>query len=185
MSVQVKRRLFTVSEYHKMAEAGILPERGVELINGEIINMSPIGTRHALIVNKLNWFLNRTLGEGLFVQVQNPILASDLSEPEPDLALVRFWPDYYVDCLPGGADVALVIEVADTTFTYDTKVKRDIYAAAGIPEYWVIDLNKQKIHVWWNLQEGNYQNSQVYKKGEILKAQEIDLLIETDWLWTW
>jgi Uma2 family endonuclease len=184
MSVQIQRRLFTVSEYNKMAEAGILPERGVELINGEIINMSPIGSKHAVIVNKLNWFLNRTLGDGLFVQVQNPIIAGDLSEPEPDLALVRFWPGYYTDRLPNGADVALVIEVAETTFSYDTKVKRDLYAAAGVPEYWVIDLNKEKVHAYWNTQDNKYQNSKVYKKGETLSAQGIDLAIEMDWLWS-
>lgn len=185
MSVQIQRRLFTVSEYNKMAEAGILPERGVELINGEIINMSPIGSKHAVVVNKLNWFLNRTLDEGLFVQVQNPIVLSDLSEPEPDLALIRHWPDYYKNHLPTGTDVVLIIEVSDTTFNYDTKLKRDLYASADVPEYWVIDLNKQKVHVYWNNQEGAYQNSKVYKKGETLKAQGIDFTLEMDWLWTW
>jgi Uma2 family endonuclease len=123
MSVQVKRRLFTVSEYYKMSEAGILPERGVELINGGIINISPIGNRHAVMVNKLNWLFNKILGEGLFVQVQNTIMVNDLSEPEPDLTFVHFWPDYYADRLPSGKDLALVIEVADTTFAYNTKIK--------------------------------------------------------------
>lgn len=185
MSVQVQRRLFTVNEYNKMAEAGILPERGVELINGEIINMSPIGTRHNAMVSKLNRFLVEQVGQSALVFPQCAFMASEYTQPEPDLALAKFRSDYYINAMLRGEDLFLIIEASDTTFYYDTKVKKNLYAAAGVPEYWVVDLNKEKVHTYWNLQEGNYQNSEVYKKGETLKAQEMDLAIEMDWLWTW
>lgn len=185
MSVQVQRRLFTVNEYNKMAEAGILPKHGVELINGEIVNMSPIGIRHNAMVSKLTHFLVERGGQSALVFPQCAFMASDYTQPEPDLALAKFRSDYYVNAMLRGTDLFLLIEVSDTTFNYDTKVKRDLYAAAGVPEYWLVDLNQEKVHTFWNLQEGNYQNSQVYKKGEILRAQEIDLTIEMDWLWTW
>lgn len=184
MSVQIQRRLFTVSEYNKMAEAGILPERGVELINGEIINMSPIGMRHNAMVSKLTHFLVEKVGQNALLFPQCAFMASEFTQPEPDLALAKFRSDYYVNAMLRGSDLFLLIEVSDTTFNYDNKVKRDLYAAAGVPEYWVVDLNKQKVHTYWNSNEDNYQNSKVYKKGETLNAQGIDLAVEMDWLWS-
>ena len=185
MSVQIQRRLFTVREYNKMAEAGILPERGVELINGEIINMSPIGIRHNAIVSKLNRFLVEQVGQNALVFPQCAFMASEFTQPEPDLALAKFRSDYYVNAMLRSTDLFLLIEVSDTTFNYDNKMKRDLYAAAGVSEYWVVDLNKQKVHTYWDSQEGSYQNSRVYKKGETLYAQHVDLTLQMDWLWTW
>lgn len=185
MSVQIQRRLFTVDEYNKMAEAGILPQHGVELINGEIINMSPIGIRHNAMVSKLTHFLVEQVGPNGLVFPQCAFKASEHTQPEPDLALAKFRSDYYINAMLCGVDLFLLIEVSDTTFNYDTKLKRDLYASADVPEYWVIDLNKQKVHVYWNNQERAYQNTKVYKKGETLKAQGIDLTLEMDWLWTW
>jgi Uma2 family endonuclease len=185
MSVQIQRRLFTVSEYNKMAEAGILPERGVELINGEIINMSPIGIRHNAMVSKLTHFLVEQVGQNALVFPQCAFMASEFTQPEPDLALAKFRSDYYVNAMLRSTDLFLLIEVSDTTFNYDNKVKRNLYAAVGVSEYWVVDLDKQKVHTYWDSQEGSYQNSKVYKKGETLCAQELDLTLEMDWLWTW
>lgn len=175
MSVQVQRHLFSISDYHKMGETGILPERGVELINGEIISMSPIGSKHNAKVNKLNRLLTKILDEQIIVQSQGPFVASDLSEPLPDIALLTYRDDFYENELPRGKDIHLIIEVADTTFAYDSKVKLPLYAASGIPEYWVIDLNKKQVHTFWDAQGNTYQQSQVYRSGDTIRAQNIEL----------
>lgn len=179
MSVQVQKRLFTVEEYHKMAEVGILPERGVELINGEIINMSPIGTKHSAMVDKLVHLLSKKLDEHIVLRIQNPFLANDLSEPEPDISLLKYRADFYDEALPQGKDIVLIIEVADTTLAYDTKVKRALYAKSGVQEYWVIDLNKQRIHAYRQVVENDYQQSEIYKTGDAIQIEyltvEIDL----------
>ncbi len=135
--VDLPRRRFTVAEYHRMAEAGILMEDDpVELIAGEIIEMSPIGQRHVRAVNRLNQTLVLQLGTSAFVSVQNPIRLADNSEPEPDIVVLRG--------TDGGtanvADVLLVIEVAESSRDYDRNVKFPMYAAAGIPESWLLDL---------------------------------------------
>lgn len=178
MSTQIQRHLFTIADYHKMGMAGILPERGIELINGEIIKMSPIGTKHNATVNKLNKRLAKILDEQIIIQGQGPFIANDLSEPEPDIALLKYREDFYENELPHGKDIFLIIEVADTTFAYDTKVKLPLYAQSGIPEYWVIDLNKKQVHVYWDMLENAYQQSKVYRSGEVIQAQGITLEIE-------
>ena len=178
MSIQIQRHLFTIADYHKMGAEGILPERGIELINGEIIKMSPIGSKHAAKVDKLARLLNEQLSKALIVRSQNPFIANNLSEPEPDIALVNYRDDFYENELPQGTDIHLIIEVADTTFTYDTKVKLPLYAESGIPEYWVIDLNKKQVHVYWDALGNSYQKSKVYRSGELIKAQGIELEME-------
>ena len=135
--VDLPRRRFTVAEYHRMAEAGILMEDDpVELIAGEIIEMSPIGQRHIRAVNRLTRLLHQLCGDDVMISVQNPIRLADNSEPEPDIVVLRG--------TDGGtanvADVLLVIEVAETSRDYDRNVKFPMYAAAGIPESWLFDL---------------------------------------------
>ncbi len=178
MSIQIQRHLFTIADYHKMGAEGILPERGIELINGEIIKMSPIGSKHNAAVNKLNRLLAKILDEQILIQPQGPFIANDLSEPEPDIALLKYRDDFYENELPHGTDIHLIIEVADTTFAYDTKVKLPLYAESGIPEYWVIDLNKKQLHVYWDALGNAYQQSRVYRSGELIKALGIELEME-------
>ncbi|HEY7911893.1 MAG TPA: Uma2 family endonuclease, partial [Blastocatellia bacterium] len=116
MSVQVEKWVFTVDEYHRMSEAGILTEADrVELIEGEIIKMSPIGKQHAACVKRLNAILSRKVGDAAIISVQDPIRLDDYSEPEPDVALLRPRDDFYSGELPGAEDVFLIIEVADTS----------------------------------------------------------------------
>jgi Uma2 family endonuclease len=135
----VKRRRFTVEEYHKMGEAGILRgDERVELVYGEVVEMNPIDCRHAACVKELNWLLGKQLGDGFRVDVQNPVRLSEGLEPQPDLAVVRAR-DYRVS-LPGPEDVMLLIEVADTSLAYDRDVKLPMYADAGIREVWLVDL---------------------------------------------
>ncbi|MGH2351978.1 MAG: Uma2 family endonuclease [Chloroflexota bacterium] len=135
------RRRFTVDEYYRMAEAGILhPEERVELLDGEIIQMSPIGSPHASSVKRLNHVFSRSVGQRAVVSVQDPIRLNGRSEPEPDLALLRPRADFYAGAHPRPEDILLVVEVADSSTAYDRRVKLPRYAQAGIPEVWLLVL---------------------------------------------
>lgn len=137
----VTRRPLTVAEYHRMGEAGILTERDrVELIEGELIAMSPIGSNHSGTVNVLTYTLVRGVGDRGVVAVQNPVQLDDLSEPEPDFAILRPRPDFYRQATPRPEDVLLIIEVADSSLAYDRAVKRSLYARHGIAEFWIVNL---------------------------------------------
>jgi Uma2 family endonuclease len=177
MAIQVQKRLFTVEEYHKMAEVGILPERGVELINGEIFEMSPIGSKHAKIVKKLNSLLNKLLGNRFIISVQDPIIANDLSEPEPDLAVLDYQSDFYESGPPLADAVQLVIEVADKTLDYDLSIKLPLYARNVIPEYWIIDLTKKEIQTFWKPEVNIYKFREVLNETDTICAKNFSLEI--------
>jgi Uma2 family endonuclease len=131
-----------------MAEAGILGERDrVELVEGELVAMSPIGSLHAGTVNALNRLLVGAVGDRGLVAVQNPIQLDDRTEPEPDVAVLRPRADDYRSVIPGPGDVLLVVEVADTSLDYDRAVKAPLYARHGIPELWVVDLAAGEVEV--------------------------------------
>jgi len=148
MTVQIQKRLFTVDEYHEMGRTGILCEDDrVELIDGEIVQMSPIGRRHAASVNRLNQLFSRHLGTSALVSIQNPVRLDQHSEPEPDVALLRPRSDYYASGHPGPSDVLLIIEVAETSVDFDREVKIPRYAEAGIPEVWLVDLSADAIDI--------------------------------------
>ena len=144
----VARRPITVAEYYRMAEVGILGERDrVELIEGELVAMSPIGAYHTGTVNVLNHSLVHAVGERAMVSVQNPVRLDDLSEPQPDFALLRPRPGFYREAHAQPADVLLLIEVADTSLNYDRAVKRALYARHAIPEFWIVDLTSGEVEV--------------------------------------
>jgi Uma2 family endonuclease len=144
----VTRYRFTVDDYHRMAEAGILHEDDrVELIEGEILQMAPIGGEHAACVNGSARLLIKRLDDRAVVSIQNPIRLSAGSEPEPDLMLLRPRADGYWEGLPGPEDVLLIIEVSDSTLYYDRGTKLPLYAAAGIPEVWIVDLERRRVLV--------------------------------------
>jgi Uma2 family endonuclease len=131
MSVPVPKRRFTVDEYYRMAEAGILrPDERVELIEGEIIEMAAIGSRHAAFVKRLNRMLVRGVGARGVVSVQDPVRLSELSEPEPDLAVLEYRADCYAAAHPTPADTLLIVEVADTTLGWDRGRKAPLYAVS-------------------------------------------------------
>jgi Uma2 family endonuclease len=138
VEVEAPRRLFSVEEYHRMADAGILGEdERVELIEGEIIQMAPIGPAHAgCVINASRLFITR-LGDRAVVSPQNPVVVRPRSEPQPDLVLLRPRAVSYSRELPASQDVLLVVEVADTTVRFDRLVKARLYARAGIPEFWL------------------------------------------------
>ncbi len=171
MSVQVatqpERLLFTVDDYYRMADAGILAEDDpVELIEGEIIRMSPPGSPHASRVNRLNRLLTPKLSEKAIVAVQNPVHLNDLSEPEPDLAVLRPREDFYDERHPTPEDVLLLIEVSRSSLEYDHKVKLPLYARHGIPEFWVVNLPDAVVEVYRDPKGGAYSDRQDFRRGE-------------------
>lgn len=131
-----------------MAEADVFkPKDHVELLDGEVVEMSPIGPRHAACVDRLARVFFRELGERAIIRVQGAIQLGDSSEPEPDIVLLRDRADFYADRHPTPPDVLLVIEVSDTSLRYDLLRKTPFYVAEGVPEAWVLDLVANVLHV--------------------------------------
>ena len=145
----VSRRRFTVDEFRRMAEAGILHEDDhVELLDGELIQMAAMNEPHVSCVMRLNyWFTPRLVGRAI-VSVQSSVRLSDHSEPEADIVLARYRDDFYAAALPDPDGILLVIEIADISLRYDRDVKVPLYAAAGIPEAWLVDLRRRRVTVY-------------------------------------
>jgi Uma2 family endonuclease len=147
----LQRHRLTVDEYYRMGQAGVFaPDARVELIEGEVIDMAPIGSRHASAVKKLNALLSAAAGAGAIVAVQDPLRLSDASEPEPDLMLLRPRADFYAQAHPGPADVLLLIEVSDSTAAYDCGIKLDLYAKHRVTEVWIVDLDNNIVRFFRN-----------------------------------
>ncbi|MFM5980428.1 MAG: Uma2 family endonuclease [Sphaerospermopsis kisseleviana] len=169
MSNKLLTRRFTVEQYHQMNAAGILTEDDrVELINGEIIEMSPIGRKHASCVRRLISTLSQLLLPLAIVDSQNPITLDNFSEPQPDIALLKPREDFYESAHPQPSDVLFLIEVADSSFEYDRDIKIPLYAANGIIEVWLVDIIEQKIIVYRQLTENGYSQITTFQRGEIL-----------------
>jgi Uma2 family endonuclease len=152
-----ERRIITVEEYHRMAELGILsPDSRVELIEGEIIEMSPIGISHSCAVDLLTERLVEAVARRAGVRVQGSFRLSNITEPQPDLILLKRRDDFYRGKFAAGEDTLLVIEVSDTTLRYDRNVKVPLYAKYGIPEVWIVDLENSQLHSFRSLAEGKY-----------------------------
>lgn len=182
MAVELKRYRFTRADYHRMAQTGILrPDARVELIDGVIVEMSAIGSRHMAAVNRLNrLFLPPLLGAAI-VQIQGPIALGDNGEPEPDLVVLRFRDDFYETAHPTEEAALLVIEVADTSERYDRRTKGPLYARYGIPELWIVDLNRDRITRHRNPTPRGYATTRVYRRGERLSPLAFpDLKIAVD-----
>lgn len=169
MVVHILRKRFTVEQYHQMIESRILTEDDrVELIQGEILQMSPVGRRHAACVDRLVEFLILQLASQAIVRVQSPIQLNDNSEPQPDLALLRRRTDFYQQGHPTPIDIFLIIEVSDSTIDYDREVKVPVYAQNGILEVWLIDLNTQSIEVYRESSGTDYRSKQSFSRGQVL-----------------
>lgn len=153
----VQRHRLTVEQYHRMAETGVLArDARVELIEGVIVDMAPIGSRHAAAVNRLTRVLTTAVGAHAVVSVQNPIRLGNGSEPQPDLALLRPREDFYADSPPTAADTLLVIEVSQATAAYDRQVKVPLYAQHGVPEVWIVDLDFSLVRFYRTPQADRY-----------------------------
>ena len=167
-------RRFTVDEYYRLGEAGILgPEDRVELIDGEIVKKSPIGPLHAAVVERLRDLLSERLRGQATIRSQNPIRLSNASEPEPDMAVVQLRADAYASAHPTPADVLLLIEASDSTLAYDRDVKLPRYAAAGIPELWIVDLEHQQVEQHYGPAGDQYRTKQTWAHGQAIPCQSI------------
>ena len=159
VAVATARRRFTREEYHRMGEVGILkPTERVELIRGEIVEMSPIGPRHAAFVDNLTQLLVVRLAGRAIVSVQNPVVLADDSEPQPDLKILRHRSVSYKHRTAAAEDTLLLIEVAETSLVYDRSTKLRLYAETGIPEYWVVDGVAESVEVHRAPHAGGYRD---------------------------
>ena len=173
-SVQITRHRFTVAEYERMGQTGIFSEDDrVELVNGEVIQMSPIGDRHAACVDFLTQFITLRLRRSAIVRVHNPVRLNEHSQPQPDITILKPRDDFYRHRSPRPKDVLLVIEVSDTTLEYDLKVKVPLYARAGIPETWVVNLPEERIEVYGDPAGGEYRTVQPYARGRRLQSHTL------------
>ena len=160
---------FTVHDYHRMGEAGILHEDDrVELIEGELVEMAAIGTRHFSCVNRLNRLLVVSVGDEAIVSVQNPVRLNEYTEPQPDLTVIR--PRDYRVSLPEPEDVLLLIEVSDTTLAYDRGIKLSLYARAGIEEVWIVNLPAETIERYTDPSGDGYQRTERAQRSKTIES---------------
>lgn len=163
-----KKRLFTVSEYERMAESGVLgPDDRTELIQGEIITVTPMGTRHLAVVMQLMELLAAYKHNGWFAACQLPLTLGSRNEPEPDVLLLKGSPKDYFNRRPCASDVLLVIEVSDTSSRFDREAKVPLYARFGVPEVWLVDLGKKHIEVYTQPTRTNYRNVREISTGTL------------------
>ncbi len=159
----------TTAKYHAMIRSGVFTEDDrLELIDGYLVQKMSIGSLHAGVVKALNFLLSRRIGDRAIVSVQDPLCINEYSEPEPDIVIVKFREDFYKNAHPQPADVLLVIEVADTSLTYDRTAKIPLYAAAGISESWLVDLTSRQITVFSDPDGAAYLKTQIFKPGDTL-----------------
>jgi Uma2 family endonuclease len=181
MSELLTRYQFTVDEYHRMGEAGILTEdNGLELINGDIVLRGPIGAQHASTVDRLTRLWTSRLGDRAHVRIQNPVTFPQFdSELQPDVMLLRPRPDFYGTGHPLAADVLLLIEVADTTLRLDRRVKIPLYARAGVREVWLVDLTTARLEVHREPLGDRYGDVRVITRGARVSPEAFpDLVLD-------
>ena len=177
MAVQMHRWQFTVADFARMAEAGIFAEDDrVELIDGAVCVMSPIGPRHAAIVKRLNALISRQIVDKAIISVQDPIQLTDYTEPQPDIAVLRTREDFYAQALPMPTDVLLVVEVAETSLAYDREEKIPRYAQALIPEVWLIDVERETVTQYTHPDGIGYRGEHTLSRGQRLVSHTVSLL---------
>lgn len=182
ITANIPHRLINVDEFYCMANAGILTEdERVELIEGQLLKMSPIGSVHANIVDYITDSLFQKIDGNVRVRVQNPLFLSNLNEPEPDIVLVR--KANYSQQHPRPSDVFLLIEVADSSENYDRKTKLPLYAHYQIPEVWLINIKQKKLEIYQKPSDEGYRLNFFPEKGKIIAPLLINT-IELDW-WAW
>ncbi len=169
MPIEVTKRLFTVHDYHRMGEAGILSSKDrVELIRGEILAMSPIGPPHSAAVDRsLRAMVNAT-GERAIVRVQGSVELDEYTQPQPDIVLLRPKEDFYAVAHPGPSDILLIVEVAESSLEYDRTIKERLYAEAGIREYWIADVPNDCLSAYSDLRDGTYRQVREFHRGDFL-----------------
>ena len=165
-----QRWRFTVDDYYRMGEVGILPhDARVELINGDVIQMPPIGSHHNGSVIGLDEILRDRLGRRVSISVQGPLILRQYGTPQPDVLILRRRDDHYRSANPTAADVLLVIEVSDSTLVHDRDTKGPLYAQAGIAEYWIVNLVTMQLMVYRRPVDGEYRDVRVLGKGDTIQ----------------
>lgn len=175
----VPRHRLTVHDYHRLGEAGVLDEDDrVELLEGQLVDMSPIGPRHAFVIDLLNRILVSAVGDRGWVRVQNPVVLDDESEPQPDIVVARPSAGGYRGAHPRPDDVLLLIEVADSSFEFDSGAKRELYARAGIREFWIVDLTTNRVLVHRTPSGGSYADTRPVGSSGALQIEALpDIMI--------
>ena len=167
MAVRLVRGAFTVDGYHRLAELGVLCEDDhVELLDGQVVPMTPVGSRHAGCVKYLNGIFSRLGPDVTIVGAQDPVVIGPHSEPQPDIALLRPRADSYRSTHPIPRDVLLLIEVADSSAEYDREVKIPLYAQANIVEVWLVDLGADAIEVYRDPAPEGYASVRTVTRGD-------------------
>lgn len=176
-SVGATRHRFTVADYERMGQVGIFSEdERVELVCGEVVKMPPIGERHAACVDFLTQLIILRLRRSAIVRVQSSVRLDEYSQPQPDITVLKHRDDFYRHKQPGPEDILLVIEVSDATLKYDQKVKVPLYARAGIPEVWVVNLRGGRVKAYADPAEGAYRTITSYARGEELRSRSFAAL---------
>ena len=172
MRTETSRKWFTVDDYYRMGEVGILSDNDrTELIEGEIIEMSPIGSPHMNAVNRATMIFARGIGDRVVVSVQNPAFMDRFNLPQPDVVLIRPREGFYGDGKPYPEDVVLLIEISDSSLRFDRKVKVPIYARSGVREVWIIDLQNAVIHVYRDPKDKTYDSIETKHRDETIAPQ--------------
>ena len=175
MVATVQPRLFTVDEYYAMGQAGVFaPDERLELLDGEILTMLPIGPPHAGNVTRLMTLFVRRLGSRALVRSQNPVRLSNDSEPEPDIAIVRERADFYTRNHPVPNEVFALVETAESSLQYDRTRKLRAYARSGIREYWIVNLVDDRIEMHRKPLDIGYGESAIARRGETLAFEAFD-----------
>ena len=161
--------LLTTQQYHLMHEAGVFQEGDrLELINGEIQTMSPIGRKHVACIIRLVKLFEKKLGDRCMVSPQNSVRLDNHAEPQPDIAILKWRNDFYTEALPASDDILLIIEVSDSSIDYDRDIKAPLYAEAGIPEMWLFDVNKKAIEGYSHPSASGYKQINRYEQNDTL-----------------
>lgn len=177
MSYPATSHCYTVTEYHQMISTGVISEDDrIELLNGEIIEMSAVSPSHAAGVKRAARLFNRRVSHDIIVSVQDPIQLDDFSEPQPDVALLRPRADLYKQSHPKPADILLVVEVAESAVVRDRILKAPAYVRALIAELWIVDLQQDLIEVYLSPASGAYQAQRQAGRGETLVPQLLPTL---------
>ena len=172
MAVEIIKRRFTADEYQRMGQTGILSTRDrVELIDGEVVAMTPIGLRHGAAVDRANRAMFIAVGDRAIVRVQGSVRLDLFHEPQPDLVLLAPRDDFYASAHPGPLDILLVIEIADSSLEYDRDVKAPMYARLGVVEYWLADLNGEQLICYIRPEGGVYRQVERHQRGETLRPR--------------
>jgi Uma2 family endonuclease len=175
----LRRHRLSVDDYYRMAEVGVLaPDARVELIEGEIIDMPPMGSRHAGTVTRLYRRLSNAVGNAALVVSQSPLRLGHYDEPQPDLMLLRPRADEYTRSHPTPSEVLLVIEVSDTTFRYDRDVKMPLYAHHGLREYWLVDAARSELHCFSEPRVDGYERALSSDKPGIVLLSSLEISVD-------